>query len=145
MNACDLFYIHALFQRIWSCPRGDNHLCPMPYVTILDALCCLLLSLPHQPGQRNLYIIPTIFSCIEEFVKIQGGSAVSTEWRCLTAVVLTPYLRCMGLGPTIRTTSASGERWCQGRRSRLSLRPGRNWDTGRRGCLFHKYNWLWMC
>lgn len=85
----------------------------------------------------------TVFNYILYFGKIHSGSAVSTEWRYLTAVVPTPYLMCMDLGQTIRTTSASGERCCRGRRSRLSLRHGRNWDTGSRVCLFCKYKTNW--
>lgn len=85
----------------------------------------------------------TVFNYILYFGKIHGGSAVSTEWRYLTAVVPTPYLTCMDLWQMIRTTSASGEKCCRGRRSRLSLRHGRNWDTGSRLCLCRKYKTNW--
>lgn len=121
------------------------------------AICALCLTQPywlhyvvcysyyHTNQVRRAHT--TVFNYILYFGKIHGGSAVSTEWHYLTAVVPTPYLKWMGLEQMIRTTSASGERCCQGRSSLLSLRPGRNWDTGSGEGLFCKCksNRLWMC
>lgn len=53
-----------------------------------------------------------------------------TGWRCLTVAVQTPSQTCTGQEQTTPTTSASGERCCQGRRSPLSLRPAKNSGTG---------------